>query len=274
MRRADTLAVRDRAAPPEGARPASPAAGRRDCARWSTSSRRAASACWRSAPGGGALTGELLAAGARVLAWELDLGVGRGPARAPRGSGPASVVGDALDLPWERLPAPTLVAGNLPYGVATALIDRVLDQGPRRVPRAAFLVQLEVAQRLAARPGTSDYGALSVLDRGARRAAAPRPRAPRQLPARRPRCTAPSSASSCATPPLPPRPRCRRSRPPSTPPSRSGARRCATRSPRRWGRARPRPRSAAAGIEPDRRAQELALADFLRLHAAAPRSFS
>jgi 16S rRNA (adenine1518-N6/adenine1519-N6)-dimethyltransferase len=115
-------------------------------------------------PGGGVLTRELLAAGATVVAWELDLDWAvtlrqRLPAEALR-----VVVGDALDIPWENIPAP-LVAGNLPYNVATPLIERTL-LAPG-VERAAFLVQLEVGERLIAGPGDGEYGALSVLTRAA-----------------------------------------------------------------------------------------------------------
>jgi 16S rRNA (adenine1518-N6/adenine1519-N6)-dimethyltransferase len=112
--------------------------------------------------GGGVLTVALLAAGARVTAWELDPAWAFAAASRLAGRPLAVVVGDALDLPWERVPAPFKVAGNLPYNVATPLIDRLLDHGGRCV-RAAFLVQLEVAARLAAQPGTKAYGALSVL---------------------------------------------------------------------------------------------------------------
>ncbi len=125
-------------------------------------------------PGGGVLTAELLAAGARVLAWEVDLAWaaelrrrwrGWGSASpAGRGSGgpPAIVVEDALDLPWGRLPASTLVAGNLPYNIATALLGALLPHHVQ-VPRAAFLVQREVAERLLAGPGDPAYGSFSVL---------------------------------------------------------------------------------------------------------------
>jgi 16S rRNA (adenine1518-N6/adenine1519-N6)-dimethyltransferase len=99
-------------------------------------------------PGGGVLTSALLATGARVFG------------RAAAGLQP--LVMDALDLPWQRIPAPTLVAGNLPYNVATQVIAGVLPHHAR-VPRAAFLLQKEVAERLTARPGTRDYGALTVL---------------------------------------------------------------------------------------------------------------
>ena len=114
-------------------------------------------------PGGGVLTRELLAAGAaRVLAVELDPAW----AFALRCELPEArleiAVGDALDLDWERLRGPALVAGNLPYNVGTAILERLLARA-RRVPRAAFLLQKEVVDRLVARPGEPDYGALSVL---------------------------------------------------------------------------------------------------------------
>ncbi|MFL6260103.1 MAG: 16S rRNA (adenine(1518)-N(6)/adenine(1519)-N(6))-dimethyltransferase RsmA [Thermoanaerobaculia bacterium] len=113
-------------------------------------------------PGGGVLTAELLAAGARVLGWELD------PAWAAilrhRFPGPelALVVGDALQIAWDRLPVPTLVTGNLPYNVATAIIEDLLPHHAR-IPRAAFLVQKEVADRIVAAPGTEAYGSFSVI---------------------------------------------------------------------------------------------------------------
>ncbi|MEM7483428.1 MAG: 16S rRNA (adenine(1518)-N(6)/adenine(1519)-N(6))-dimethyltransferase RsmA [Acidobacteriota bacterium] len=114
--------------------------------------------------GGGVLTGELLAAGAEtVLAWELDPAwAATLPARLPDRR-LRVVVGDALALDFRRTaPLPTRVAGNLPYNVATAIIERLLRH-PGAVDRAAFLVQREVAERLTAGPGDSAYGGLSVL---------------------------------------------------------------------------------------------------------------
>jgi 16S rRNA (adenine1518-N6/adenine1519-N6)-dimethyltransferase len=111
-------------------------------------------------PGGGVLTAELLAAGARVLGWELDL---EWAAVLRRRLPDASlIVGDALEIQWGRLPAPTLAAGNLPYNVATAILERLLPHHDR-IPKAAFLVQKEVADRLVARPGEEAYGSLSLL---------------------------------------------------------------------------------------------------------------
>jgi 16S rRNA (adenine1518-N6/adenine1519-N6)-dimethyltransferase len=113
-------------------------------------------------PGGGVLTAELLAAGARVLAWEVDLAWAAELRRRLAAPRLVPVVGDALAIAWGRLPAPTLVAGNLPYNVATAILERLLPHHAR-VPRAAFLVQKEVAERLVAGPGDPAYGSLSVV---------------------------------------------------------------------------------------------------------------
>ena len=67
------------------------------------------------------------------------------------------VTGDALDLP---LPPADAVVGNLPYSVATPLLLRLFEA---RTPRVVFLVQREVAERLAAGPGSKQYGRLSII---------------------------------------------------------------------------------------------------------------
>jgi len=115
-------------------------------------------------PGSGVLTRGLLDAGAEVLAVELDPAWAFVAARELRNEPVRVVVADALDLDWARLPAPTLVAGNLPYNVGTAIVARILPRH-RNVPRAGFLLQLEVARRLAASPGSRDYGQLTVMAR-------------------------------------------------------------------------------------------------------------
>jgi len=112
--------------------------------------------------GGGVLTSELLRLGAHVLALEVD------PVWAFHLHGSTAdpalslAVADALDVAWGRLPLGTLVAGNLPYNVATPILQRLLPWH-RCVERAAFLLQREVAERLTAGPGSRRYGAFSVL---------------------------------------------------------------------------------------------------------------
>ena len=113
-------------------------------------------------PGGGVLTGELLRRGARVWAWELDVEWASLLRRRLPAPELAVVAGDALNLPWSRLPDGTQAAGNLPYAIATRLIQDLLASAAG-VGRAAFLVQAEVGRRLVAGPGDADYGALSVL---------------------------------------------------------------------------------------------------------------
>ena len=120
--------------------------------------------------GKGSLTEQLLARGLRVIAIEKDrrLAVGLGA----RGSGLGElriVAGDALRLDWHallpspnpRAPSPSLkIVGNIPYNITSPLIDKALT--PPLPARIVFLVQAEVADRIAAPPGSKAYGALSV----------------------------------------------------------------------------------------------------------------
>lgn len=71
------------------------------------------------------------------------------------------VAGDALAYPWESLEGPWKIAGNLPYNVASPLIWDIVSRTPN-LARAVFMIQKEVGDRLTAKPGTKDYGALSV----------------------------------------------------------------------------------------------------------------
>jgi 16S rRNA (adenine1518-N6/adenine1519-N6)-dimethyltransferase len=54
------------------------------------------------------------------------------------------------------------IAGNLPYNVATAILGRLLHSS-LPIEDMFFMVQLEVAQRVAAHPATRQYGFLSVI---------------------------------------------------------------------------------------------------------------
>jgi 16S rRNA (adenine1518-N6/adenine1519-N6)-dimethyltransferase len=65
--------------------------------------------------------------------------------------------GDALKVP---LPPAEAAVGNLPYSMATPLLLLLFEA---RVPRVVFLLQDEVAQRLAAGPGSKEYGRLSII---------------------------------------------------------------------------------------------------------------
>ena len=72
-------------------------------------------------------------------------------------------VADATELDLATLaPPPTKVVANLPYGIAATAILRTIEQLPGAT-RWVAMVQREVGERLAARPGTRVYGLPSVL---------------------------------------------------------------------------------------------------------------
>jgi 16S rRNA (adenine1518-N6/adenine1519-N6)-dimethyltransferase len=118
-------------------------------------------------PGPGGLTSALLVRAGRVIAIEKDREIV--PALRARLPEATIIEGDALELDWQAAAgARFLVAGNIPYNITTPLIDKALE--PPRPERIVFLVQKEVAERVAAPPGTAAYGALSVGVRAVARA--------------------------------------------------------------------------------------------------------
>ena len=102
-------------------------------------------------PGKGALTEHLLKRAVHVAAIELDRELAAG--LATRFPNLEVISGDALQVDLNRWPAAPVV-GNLPYYVATPIISRVVRHGRP----AVFLIQKEVAERIAAKPGSRDYG--------------------------------------------------------------------------------------------------------------------
>ena len=124
-------------------------------------------------PGKGALTEVLLARGARVVAIEKDRRLAATLQERGAASGRLRIVeGDALRVDWHQLvletsptapraPLPAFrVIGNIPYQITSPLIEKSLT--PPLPERIVFLVQREVADRLAAEPGSKAYGALTV----------------------------------------------------------------------------------------------------------------
>jgi len=118
-------------------------------------------------PGLGSLTLGLLATGARVVAVEIDPKLAeRLPKtvadRGPEVAGRLQVVAaDALRVTKEDLPEPTALVANLPYNVAVPVVLHLLAEVPS-LRSGLVMVQTEVAERMAAGPGSRIYGVPSV----------------------------------------------------------------------------------------------------------------
>jgi 16S rRNA (adenine1518-N6/adenine1519-N6)-dimethyltransferase len=116
-------------------------------------------------PGLGFLTGGLLAAGALVLAVELDRGLADVLrdrfAPALEADRLRLIEGDALDQDLVHLVEPPYdVVANLPYHITSPILHALLGEPPRP-RRLVLMVQREVAERIAAPPGKMSY--LSVF---------------------------------------------------------------------------------------------------------------
>jgi len=111
--------------------------------------------------GAGSLTLGLAAAARRVVAVEVDPRLIGALQEATAGAGNVEIVeGDARTMPLDRFEATVLVA-NLPY-IAAQVVLRVLIEVPA-IERLTVMTQLEVAERLAAPPGSRAYGVPSAL---------------------------------------------------------------------------------------------------------------
>ena len=113
-------------------------------------------------PGRGALTDRLRGAAHPVVAVEVDDALAE--ALEARGDPGLTIVrGDFLRIDLAALPGAVLpVVANLPYSTGTAIVTRLLEH-PLRFPRLVVMLQLEVAERLCAEPGSRSYGGLTVL---------------------------------------------------------------------------------------------------------------
>jgi 16S rRNA (adenine1518-N6/adenine1519-N6)-dimethyltransferase len=118
-------------------------------------------------PGLGSLTLGLLPEVSRVVAVEVDEILARAlpetvARRRPDLAGRLDVVlADALQITSLPGPAPTALVANLPYNVAVPVLLRTLHMFPT-LARVLVMVQAEVADRLAAGPGSRTYGVPSV----------------------------------------------------------------------------------------------------------------
>jgi 16S rRNA (adenine1518-N6/adenine1519-N6)-dimethyltransferase len=115
----------------------------------------------------GTLTSALLRAGARVLAIERDADMLRVLEQDMAPFGVEILREDAASVDYAQLARQhgggrLCVVGNLPYAITGAIL-RNLIQFHTSLSRVLVMVQREVGDRLAASPGSSAYGALTVF---------------------------------------------------------------------------------------------------------------
>jgi 16S rRNA (adenine1518-N6/adenine1519-N6)-dimethyltransferase len=117
-------------------------------------------------PGQGAITVPLLKAAGRLQVIELDRDLIGPLAERCRQAGELTLHNaDALQVDFCRLGgivASLRIVGNLPYNVSTPLLFHLLAQA-RCISDMHFMLQKEVVDRLAASPGSRQYGRLSVM---------------------------------------------------------------------------------------------------------------
>ena len=112
-------------------------------------------------PGRGSLTTHLLQRSKRVVAIEIDTILIHYLQNRFREEPRLTIVDQ--DVLKSDLGAwgPAVIAGNLPYYITSPILEKVFSAG-EAWKRAVFLVQKEVAERITAKPGTRDFGYLSV----------------------------------------------------------------------------------------------------------------
>jgi 16S rRNA (adenine1518-N6/adenine1519-N6)-dimethyltransferase len=113
--------------------------------------------------GEGVLTGRLAEAAGHVHAIEIDRRLESALAGVGARPNVHLIWGDAMDADLAGLdPAPTAMAANLPYSVATPVLLRTIAELPS-LRRWTVMVQREIADRLRAAPGSRVYGGPSAI---------------------------------------------------------------------------------------------------------------
>ncbi|MHB9036287.1 MAG: 16S rRNA (adenine(1518)-N(6)/adenine(1519)-N(6))-dimethyltransferase RsmA [Armatimonadota bacterium] len=118
-------------------------------------------------PGLGVVTRELADTGARVVCVEADQALIPVLEEVLEGRRVEIVAGDFLRIVLpefleSRGARDWVVVGNLPYYITSPIITTLIES-KRLISSIVLMVQREVARRLAAAPGTDDYGSLSVF---------------------------------------------------------------------------------------------------------------
>jgi len=114
-------------------------------------------------PGLGAMTDPLVERSGRLTVIELDRDLA---ARLRRRPELAVIESDVLKVDFSALAEaagqPLRVVGNLPYNISTPILFHLLDH-VAQVRDQHFMLQKEVVERMAAAPGSKDFGRLTVM---------------------------------------------------------------------------------------------------------------
>jgi 16S rRNA (adenine1518-N6/adenine1519-N6)-dimethyltransferase len=117
---------------------------------------------WEIGPGLGAMTELLLKKGLIIRAFEIDTGFSRVLRRIFSEETNFSLVEGDVMKTWGGQGDAQFLLGNLPYNTAAALLAYLIEKG-RLFARMVVTVQKEIAVRMAASAGSSDYSSFSVL---------------------------------------------------------------------------------------------------------------
>ena len=124
---------------------------------------------WEVGPGLGAMTNTILERGADLTVFEIDRGFASlisGFFEEYSNKGSFRIVeGDVMKTwkgQYKQAGQADRFFGNLPYNIAATIIADTIENNVR-FDRCVFTVQKEVAQRMCAKPGSSDYSSFSAL---------------------------------------------------------------------------------------------------------------
>ncbi len=114
-------------------------------------------------PGRGAITEPLAKTGVTLHAVEFDRDLARLLEERYAGAANVSIVqADALRFDFASLGSGLRVVGNLPYNISTPLLFHMLEFSDA-IEDLHFMLQKEVVDRMAASPGTKEYGRLTIM---------------------------------------------------------------------------------------------------------------
>ncbi len=115
-------------------------------------------------PGLGVLTGEIAARVKQVIAIEADAALAEDLKKTFQAGNVEVIHADFLKYPLNRFPKGLKVIGNLPYYISTPILERIIAH-PEHFESLYATLQYELGQRLQAVPGTKAYGAFTCFVR-------------------------------------------------------------------------------------------------------------